>query len=218
MRLPLFPLPLVLFPGATLPLHLFEPRYRQLLTDCLAGDRRFGIIALPRGMSEPELPTGRVGCVAEITDHERLEDGRADIVVVGRERFALDALVDDDAPYRVGRVTRYDDAPGDDDDAQTLARLAADVGALWSRVAGAARRIADEREPVPPLPDDPALVAFSIAAMVDLELDARQALLSARSPAARLHTVRQLLETVAGDVEERAEVHERAKTNGKGRH
>jgi Lon protease-like protein len=218
MRLPLFPLPLVLFPGATLPLHLFEPRYRQLLTDCLAGDRRFGIIALPRGMAEPELPAGRVGCVAEITMHERLEDGRADIVVVGRERFALEALDDDDAPYRVGRVTAYEDVRGDDDDAESLDRLATEVRALWTRVAGAARRIADESDPVPALPDDPSLVAFAIAAVVDLDLDARQQLLTARSPAARLYTVRQLLGTVAGDVEERAEVHERAKTNGKGRH
>ena len=66
-ELPIFPLPLVLFPGASQPLHIFEPRYRQLLTDCLEGDRRFGIAyAAPDQQSDPAPAPGDVGCVAGV--------------------------------------------------------------------------------------------------------------------------------------------------------
>ena len=67
--LPLFPLPLVLFPGAPLPLHIFEPRYRQMLSDCIARDSRFGIIYRPE--DETDLEAGRVGCVAQVDDFLR---------------------------------------------------------------------------------------------------------------------------------------------------
>ena len=91
--LPLFPLPLVLFPGVPLPLHIFEPRYQQLLADTLEGDRRFGIVFHPEGRPEQALPTGHVGCVARIHNTEALDDGRSNIIVVGEERFALERLV-----------------------------------------------------------------------------------------------------------------------------
>ena len=88
-RLPLFPLGLVLFPGTAIPLHLFEPRYRQMLADVQAGDRRFGIVCAMEGVGERELPAGRIGCVAEVTEAHTMPDGRSNIVVVGRERFFL---------------------------------------------------------------------------------------------------------------------------------
>ena len=87
-RLPIFPLGVVLFPGTPLPLHIFEPRYRQMLADCLAGDRRFGIT--PAG-TDDELPEpGTVGCIAEVRVNQELPDGRSNIVVLGGERFVLD--------------------------------------------------------------------------------------------------------------------------------
>ncbi|HZE74649.1 MAG TPA: LON peptidase substrate-binding domain-containing protein, partial [Gemmatimonadales bacterium] len=83
--LPLFPLNVVLFPGTPLPLHIFEPRYRQMLADCLVGDRRFGLV---QPGSEAETPDrGAVGCVAEIRANEQLPDGRANVLVVGGSRF-----------------------------------------------------------------------------------------------------------------------------------
>src|SRR6478609_7685853 len=121
MRLPLFPLSVVLFPGTPLPLHIFEPRYRQMLADCLAADRRFGIT--PAG-SEQEAPDpGMVGCTAEVRVNQELPDGRSNIVVLGGDRFVITTLVDDPAPYYVAAVQPFDDEPGTTPAAERVALL-----------------------------------------------------------------------------------------------
>ena len=131
-RFPLFPLGMVLYPGTSAPLHLFEPRYRQMLRDVQAGDRRFGIVCAMPGVDERALPPGRVGCVAEVTEAETLEDGRSNIFVTGRERFVLDRFVDDEAPYHVAEVTFIEDEPG------SAARWRSPCAATrWSRTSGA---------------------------------------------------------------------------------
>ncbi|MDQ6828114.1 MAG: LON peptidase substrate-binding domain-containing protein, partial [Gemmatimonadota bacterium] len=213
--LPLFPLPLVLFPGATMALHIFEPRYRKLLSDCRASETGFGIVCLPEGMSEPEIPAGWVGCEARIDEAITLEDGRSNIVVKGGARFAITELVQSQKPYRVAKVTGYDDAGAIDESA---AELAAELRESFARVAQAARTLADDRAPMPELPTDPALVAFVIASMIDLDLQARQELLMERSAMQRLRTVQRLLSLALEPIEERAAVHEKAKSNGKGVH
>src|SRR5919108_2802881 len=111
LRLPIFPLAVVLFPGTPLPLHIFEPRYRRMLADCLAGDRRFGLIFLPEATAERELPPGHVGCVAYIEKAESLPDGRSNIAVSGQERFALGRFVDSPLPYHLAEVAEYLDEP-----------------------------------------------------------------------------------------------------------
>src|SRR2546422_5062931 len=91
-ELPIFPLPIVLFPGAPQPLHVFEPRYRQLLADCLAADRRFGIAYVPAERDagvEPLPRPGDVGCVAVIRNTQGLPDGRSNVLTVGERRFVL---------------------------------------------------------------------------------------------------------------------------------
>jgi Lon protease-like protein len=214
-RLPLFPLGVVLFPGAALPLHIFEPRYRQLMADCLAGDGRFGLIFRDDAQAEADIPAGTVGCVAEIEHHELLPDGRSDIMVRGRERFAFEGWADADTPYRTGIIAPHEDAV---EPAASLAVLNGRVRLLFARVADAARTIAEESAGPPPLPDDPARLSFAIAAMIDMDAHARQQLLAERSPAARLRTLETLLAPAAPALEARAEVHERAKTNGHGPH
>jgi Lon protease-like protein len=211
--LPLFPLPLVLFPGAPLPLHIFEPRYRELLADCRAGDGRFGII-LTTGGPERALPAGRVGCVAELRDVRMLPDGRANVLVEGSERFALERFTDAPHAYHVARVASYDDEPGEDPIA--LAEAAVRARGTFTRVANAARVIADEREPLPELPSAPELLAFRIASLIDFERDAQQALLESRSPLGRLIAVEALLARAVESIEERAATHGRARTNGHG--
>ncbi len=214
-RLPLFPLGVVLFPGAALPLHIFEPRYRQLLTDCLAADGRFGLLFRDEGQNEDGIPAGTVGCVAEIEHHEALADGRSNIIVRGRERFAFDCWIDAETPYRQGSVAPYDDAS---EPAASLAVLNGRVRLLFARVAEAASTIAEEGAGPPPLPDDPVRLSFAIAAMIDMHASARQVLLSERSPAARLRALESWLAPAAPALEARAEVHQRAKTNGHGPH
>jgi Lon protease-like protein len=213
--LPLFPLPLVLFPGTTLPLHIFEPRYRELLADCRGGDGRFGIV-LTAGGEERELPPGLVGCVAELRDVQMLADGRANVLVRGTRRFALERFVEAEHSYHVAQVRDYDDEPGDA--SADLEDAAAQVRATFTRVARAARAIADDDAPLPELPDDPALLAFHVASLVDFDRDERQALLASRSPLARLRAVDALLSRAVGGVEDRAAAHARARRNGHGPH
>src|SRR5258705_8116720 len=91
VRLPLFPLNVVLLPGADMPLHIFEPRYRQMVRDCLEAKSPFGVLlALPGGMAG-------TGCTAEILEvTSRYDDGRCDIFTVGREPFRIVELFSDE--------------------------------------------------------------------------------------------------------------------------
>jgi ATP-dependent Lon protease len=106
-RIPLFPLNVVLFPGAPLPLHIFEPRYRQMVKDCLEEKAEFGmLLSLSNGVA-------RVGCTAEIVEvAKRYNDGRMDILTVGRapfrvvELFSANPLLEGQVDYLEDRETR----------------------------------------------------------------------------------------------------------------
>ncbi len=91
-RIPLFPLNVVLLPGATLPLHIFEPRYRQMVRHCIEEKSEFGVLlGLPKGIV-------RVGCTAAVTEVvKRYSDGRMDILTVGRSPFRIIQLVNTEA-------------------------------------------------------------------------------------------------------------------------
>ncbi len=212
-ELPLFPLRLVLFPGVHLPLHIIEPRYRRMLADCLAGDRRFGILYRPDDTAERQIPPGQVGCIARVERAEMLPDGRSNILVVGAGRFALERFEDTGTPYHVGRVTEIGDVP---ETAASLAPLAATVRALFVRVGTAARSLADDSDALPDLPEDPGMLAFAIAAVIDMDASARQRLLASRSASARLREIETLMAPAVEALESRAVVHIRAKSNGHG--
>ena len=105
VRLPLFPLNVVLLPGADMPLHIFEPRYRQMVRDCLEAKSPFGmLLALPNGMAG-------TGCTAEILEvTSRYHDGRCDILTVGREVFRIVELFPEE-PLMRGDVDFLEDRP-----------------------------------------------------------------------------------------------------------
>jgi Lon protease-like protein len=212
--LPLFPLPLVLLPEARLPLHVFEPRYRQLLTDCQASGGEFGIVYRPVGAAE-QPPAGAVGCRARLVEVEPLPDGRSNILVAGGARFRVLQVVHAPAPYAVARVEAHDDLP---DDEAELAVVGASVRALFERVARAVGAVADDVLALPELPPDPTLLAFAVAAVVDLELPMRQAMLDSRSALERLAQLDALLGAAVAPAEERARVHVRSRSNGQGTH
>ncbi|XP_059279047.1 uncharacterized protein LOC132033175 [Lycium ferocissimum] len=117
VELPLFPLPLVLFPGAILPLQIFEFRYRIMMHTLLQTDLRFGVI-----YSDTTTGTSDVGCVGEVVKHERLVDDRFFLICKGQERFRVNKLVRS-KPYLVAEVTWLEDRPSgnEGDDVEGLA-------------------------------------------------------------------------------------------------
>jgi Lon protease-like protein len=217
-ELPIFPLPIVLFPGATQPLHIFEPRYRRLLADCLEGDRRFGIAFAAADPERPEwdpVPEpGAVGCVARINLAHPLPDGRSHILTEGERRFVLREWVERDLPYRVARVEEFDDEQAD---ATELATLAAQVRTQFGRLVKALGTLTDGDPPAAALPADPEGLSFKVAAALDFESDAKRGLLALRSTSQRLQQLTTLLRAAARDAERRAAGHRRARGNGRGR-
>jgi len=217
-ELPIFPLPIVLFPGAPQPLHIFEPRYRQLLADCQDGDRRFGIAYVapdPTIGADPMPDPGDVGCVALVRSVQSLPDGRANILTVGERRFVLRRWIEGDTPrpYRVAAVEEFDDEPVDPAE---VATLAADVRAGFARLARALGVLTEqENEPVE-LAHDPQLLSFQVAAALELDADAKRALQAIRSTTLRLRQLATVLGPLAVDAERRAVVRQRARGNGRG--
>jgi Lon protease-like protein len=117
--LPVFPLRgVLLLPGTTMPLHVFEPRYLELLNDVISGERVIGIIQPERSEEAVESPAGRdvklrkVGCVGRVTAFQELDDGRLYITISGIARFTVEGEVDNGKAYRTCRV-RYTDFPMD---------------------------------------------------------------------------------------------------------
>ncbi len=113
MEMPLFPLNVVLFPGMALPLHIFEPRYREMINRCLDENLAFGVVLIKEGQevggdADPHL----VGTAARIVKVDRQEDGRMNIQVVGTRRFRIEAL-NRDLPYLTGRVRHFPVTDGD---------------------------------------------------------------------------------------------------------
>ena len=106
--IPIFPLPnVVLFPNVFLPLHIFEPRYRDMVAAALDGDRLLGMVLLRPGWEgdyEGRPPVFPIGCAGLISHHERLPDGRYNIVLRGLEKFRVEDE-DDSRLYRIARIT-----------------------------------------------------------------------------------------------------------------
>ncbi len=212
-ELPLFPLPLVLYPGVPLPLHIFEPRYRQLLRDVRAGNGLFGVSYFDPSESDfAAPPVGHVGCVAELVETQEQEDGRANILTLGVVRYHIEEYVERGDPYLVGRPTFFEDEAEDE---TMLRRDARQVSALFMRIARAMRAINDDRASLPELPDsDPERLSFLVAAALEMDADAKLELLELRSTSERLRRIRELLAQAATSYEERARIHKIAKTNG----
>ena len=214
-ELPLFPLPVVLFPGVPLPLHIFEPKYRQMLTDVKASNSLFGLSYFDSTAAENSVPpAGHVGCVAEVTETQSFPDGRSNILTVGVIRYRIDEYVERGDPYLVARVSFFED---DDEDEGSLTDSARDVAETFTRIAQAVRTINDERAGLPDISDtEPQRLSFLVAAAMEIEVDVKQELLELRSTSERLQRLSGMLNRAVASYEERARIHELAKGNGHG--
>jgi Lon protease-like protein len=212
-ELPLFPLPVVLFPGVPLPLHIFEQRYRQMLSEIAVGNKLFGLSFFDPETSTLGVPlVGHIGCVAEVTEIQLLPDGRSNIMTVGVIRYRVDSFIERGDPYLFGEVTFFEDEPEDE---QELRVKAEEVAATFMRIARAVRTLSDERTPWPELPaDEPERLSFLMAGAMDLEPGAKLELLEMRSTSQRLERLHEFLSSAVDSYEERARVHGLARTNG----
>ena len=195
--IPLFPLDVVLFPGVPLPLHIFEPRYKEMIGECLAEQRTFGVVrVIGEGFAD-------VGCTAEIvTVVNRYADGRLDLVTEGRKRFEL-LRVDQERSFLRADVLMIDDEPALP--AQEDVTRAVQLHSELLVIAGAKQDISDA---------DPSVLSFCLAGSLPLDLDFKQKLLALRSEAARLSLLIQYFETIIPNIHRAARARERAGGNG----
>jgi uncharacterized protein len=192
--LPLFPLGAVLFPGALLPLHIFEPRYRLLIRRCIDRQRPFGIVLIRSGT---EVGGGAepydVGTEAKIVAESPLPNGRSYIVTRGERRFAVEGLIADAEPYLVGRV-RYLDEPEGDRAADHASVALEALGAYLLAVVAVTedsrgeRALGDELRDAPPRD-----LAYRIAGSLAVDPPQQQALLELETASARLEAETRIL-------------------------
>jgi Lon protease-like protein len=187
MYLPMFPLGSVLFPTMVLPLHVFEPRYRQLTADVLAGSGDFGVVLISRGH---EVGGGdqrtNVGCIAHVVQHATADDGRSALVTVGTERIkVLEWLPDDPYPRAIA-----DRLPDTHEHGQELG----DLDRRFRRLMELAARLGDV--PGPPafeLHASCAIGTFQIAALGPFTTLDKQRVLETVSVERRIELVEELL-------------------------
>lgn len=189
-RLPLFPLPIVLFPRAPMPLHVFEPRYRQMVAHCVEGDSRFGLVYHdPERDGAFDLETARVGCVAHIVKFQPLPDGRSLILIRGEERFRIEDGIESAAMYHEALAAPYSDRTEDVRGLVVRRRISI---ALFHRVL---REVIEYQSSYPEI-DDRIETAFQIAQAIRVDADWQQELLENREERGRLRQIDALLRSV----------------------
>jgi Lon protease-like protein len=193
----LFPLGIVLLPTERVPLHIFEPRYQELVAECLETDGEFGLVyADENGVRE----VGTLARVSEVL--ERFDDGRLNIVVEGGLRFRVERLTRGRS-FMTAEVDSVEDDDGEID-SEAAARAAGSFRAL-AALAGAEPEAPDEASQ---------LLSFELAAQVELPLEAKQQLLESRLEQERLELVGDLLDDARLALMATRELGERAKRNG----
>jgi Lon protease-like protein len=230
-RLPLFPLRTVLFPGGILPLHIFEKRYRLMITECLERDERFGVCLIRAGeeVGEPAEPH-RVGTEAEILDAQRLPDGRMLLFAVGRRRFGVVELTQEHF-YLAAEVSYLEEDPGEEGAVERAARLRAALPAylhiLQEESAAALREAVVRRFPhsVPPIPDpsvaavslpeEPLVLSYLAPSLLQGSGAQRQALLEEMSTTVRLE---RLIEQLEQELQELSRARQRRTARDAARH
>jgi Lon protease-like protein len=202
MRLPYFPLHVVLFPHLPLPLHIFEERYRAMTRDLLSDGSPYGGRFVISNGGDEDAPQGSVGTVAEVRRAEQFADGRWALVVVGAERVALGS-VDRSGPYALIEVVPLPESVGDPayagrllpevqaaldaylDTVKRFVASAASVGRESPEITDVAASLDQVLKPIQ-LPDDPLAASYAVAGVLQIELNRKQQLLELPDGASRL--------------------------------
>lgn len=194
--LPLFPLEIVVFPGAPLPLHIFEPRYKEMIGECLSQNRAFGMVRAK------ENALSAIGCSARIlTVIKKYEDGRMDISAEGAQRFEIIQL-SQERSFLQAEVAFFDDEPS------TVSKSAAETviqlhEQLFSVIG----------QPVEVEPDA-AYLSFRLAQDLPVDLDFKQTLLEIKSEAERIEVLTEYYQATIPKIENSLRVRQRASGNG----
>jgi Lon protease-like protein len=194
--LPLFPLEIVLFPGAPLPLHIFEPRYKEMIAECLEQKRPFGMVRVK------ENALAAIGCSATILNViKKYDDGRLDIAAEGVKRFEIETL-NQERSYLQGEVTYFDDEPSQvgNGPKETLIQLHEQLFSILG-------------QNVEIEPDAPSL-SFHLAHELPVDLDFKQALLEMKSEAERIETLTEYYRATIPKVEKTLQARDKASRNG----
>jgi Lon protease-like protein len=182
IELPLFPLNVVLFPGMELPLHIFEPRYRLMIGECLEHDKPFGVVLVrPESEHLHEEPYP-VGTMAEIQGLDRLEDGRLNILAIGRQRFRI-LSQHRERPYLSGLVELYVDVVEPEETLATYAKQARELFNSYLEILLEAVGNKDLQVELPTAPEE---LSHFIAYLLDVQDERKQHFLELTSTMRRL--------------------------------
>jgi len=190
LRVPLFPLPgAILFPRSQIPLHIFEPRYREMVKDAIDGPGRIAMIQPHRLDDDNQAPLYSAGCIGELVGIEELDDGRFNIVLHGSNRFRLVREVTDDSAYRCAEV---DISAFDDEEPPPLALVQRAEVEREARRLGDAMGLAVDWDAVARLDDE--MLVNAIAQVAPFDVGAKQALLEQPSLDGRADLLVQLMQ------------------------
>ena len=211
-----FPLATVLFPGALLPLHIFEDRYKQMMQYAIDNGGMFGLAYRSDAAIGRETPPeiGSVGCVAKINAVVPLEGGRMNIISTGLIRYKVVGLRQA-TPFVVARIEAVTDdlEPGDD-----LNRIFGDIVEMCRRFLEAAQALDEPNAPVnQELPEEPEAFSLLVASALPIDNDAKQTLLEMTSTRLRLTRLRPYVSSALSDYSDRIRIQRMAKGNGHGR-
>lgn len=189
-ELPLFPLNSVLFPGMPLYLHIFEPRYKVMINECVRESRPFGVVLIRNG-SETGSPadTYEVGTTAHITNVKYLDDGEMNIATLGQQRFRLHG-VRYGKPYLTGEIEPFPLVHTREPVVRAMARQ---LSPLVKKYLNIFARLGNVDLKLEKLPDDPVTLAFLIAVIVHLPAKDKQELLAVPDLPSLLRTERAML-------------------------
>ncbi|MGH7708489.1 MAG: LON peptidase substrate-binding domain-containing protein [Vulcanimicrobiaceae bacterium] len=183
-RLRLFPLNTVLFPGASLSLHIFEPRYKQMIAECLAGGEAFGVVLIRDGdeAGDPNIVPHRIGTTAEIADVRHLEQGRYYLTTLGKRRFRIERIIERE-PFMLVDVSYL----ADDEltDPPAVGELVVEIGRVFREYLSLLVEFSGLNAEIQ-LPDDPNEASFLIGDALQVGDAMKQRLLEITSTQQRL--------------------------------